>query len=163
MKVFHLLIPILFLFIIGCSHTYEVSKYYSKKDLYKEFNKSASNKELNIVLRNDSSFNGFKGIINDDTLLLNYNSPIKKYLLISNINKVSYKNHWKGIVPGFLLGIISGSAIGSTGWIWRPKDGGNNPHFDQFMATIGGALWGAIIGSVLGYIIGYKYYFHFNP
>jgi len=162
MKLFY--IPILFLLLIGCSHTYEVSKYYSEEDLNKDFNKSAPSKELKVVLTNDSSFNVFKGVIVNDTMLLNYNSlSTIKSIPLSTINEVSYKNHWKGIVPGFLLGVIVGGTLGTTGLLGKPKEGGINPRFDQFTATIGGALLGVIVGSVVGYIIGYKYHFQFNP
>jgi len=164
MKLFYLTVAIVFLFIIGCSHTYEVSKYYSKEDLKKEFNRSAPSKVLKVVLTNDSSFNVFKGVIVNDTMYLNYNSTNTiKSIPVSTVNEVIYKNHWKSILPGFLLGGIVGGTLGTAGLLGRPKDGGNNPKFDQFTATIGGALLGTIVGSVVGYIIGYKYHFQFNP
>ena len=166
MKIFYLSIPIIFLFIIGCSHTYEVSKYYSKSDLYNEFNGSAQNQELKVTLTNDSSFvvsNGAR-IKNDSMLFnnkmfLNYNSQLP----IAEVKQASYNNHLKGIIPGFLIGTISGGIIGATGLLGKPKDGGNHPQWNQFESTIGGAILGLIVGSVVGTIEGFNYYFEFNP
>ena len=159
--------PILFSLFIGCSHTYEVSKYFYKEELYKEFNESAQHRdELKITFTDDSSIFVYNGaeIRNDtmflnDTSLLNYNSKIP----ISEIKQASYNNHLKGAVPSFLLGTLAGGAIGTTGWIYHPEGGGNHPTFNQFEATIIGAIFGLFSGAMIGIVYGFNYYFLFNP
>ncbi len=168
MKKLYASLTILFLFIFGCSHTYEVSKYYSKEDLYKEFNESAQNKdELKITFTNDSSIFVYNGaeIRNDtmflkDTSLLNYNSKIP----ISQIKQLSYNNHFEGALPGLLLGTVAGGAIGATGWIYHPEGGGmgGTPTFSQFQATIFCAIFGLFSGAMTGIVLGFNYYFLFN-
>ena len=169
MKLFYLTTAVLSLFIIGCSHTYEVSKYLSKEELYKEFNESARDKdELRITFTNDSSIFVYNGAtIKNDTIFLNdislskYNSQIS----VSQIKQISYNNHFKGAVPGFLLGTVGGGAIGATGWIYHPEDEGmgGTPRFNQSTATIIGAIFGLFSGTMIGIVCGFNYYFLFNP
>ena len=169
MKKLYASLTILFLFILGCSHTYEISKYYSKADFYKEFNKSAQDKdELKITFANDSSIFVYNGaeIRNDtmffnDMMLSNYSPPIP----ISQIKQASYNDHFKGAVPGFLIGIVAGGVIGATGWIYHPEGGGmgGTPTFSQSQATIFGAIFGLFSGAMTGIVLGFNYYFLFNP
>ena len=89
MKLFYLTTAVLSLFIIGCSHTYEVSKYLSKEELYKEFNESARDKdELRITFTNDSSIFVYNGAtIKNDTIFLNAcdnNSELTEIYLLSS-------------------------------------------------------------------------------
>ena len=168
MKLFYIsILNIFLLLLIGCSHTYEVSKYYSKDNLYNEFNESAQKNELKIMLTNDSVFITSKGayILNDSMVLNPTIEKVGKSLSLININKASYKDHWKGVLPGFLIGMITGGALGATGWIYKPKDESGNPPyvFDKSAATIRGALLGAVVGSIIGYFLGYDYTYLFNP
>ncbi len=107
----------------------------------------------NISITKDTiKFLGLKTIIEENVL-----TPM------DNVKSVSYKNHWKGIIPGFGAGIIGGFAIGATGWVFNFKEGGNNPRFDPLQSSIAGAFLGILIGSVVGYIIGYDINYQFNP
>jgi hypothetical protein len=68
MKIFYLSIPVLLLFLIGCSATYRVSNFSSKDKFYENFNKSANGKTLKLTLNNDSTFISRNNVIKDDTL-----------------------------------------------------------------------------------------------
>lgn len=80
---------------------------------------------------------------------------------VNNIKTISYKNHWKGVVPGSLSGILLGGLLGTSGWILHPPDG--HGHFAQAEATVAGALSGLIVGGVVGYIIGFNINYQFIP
>ncbi len=68
MKLFYFPIPILFLFLIGCSSTYRVTDYLSKEKFQEDVNSSIKNQNFNVVTI-DSSFNCIKGSkIKDDSL-----------------------------------------------------------------------------------------------
>jgi hypothetical protein len=165
MRLFYSFIFMFFLFFIGCSRTYRVTKYFSKEQLYENFNNSAQNKNLKVVLNNDSSFLATNSaIVFNDSLILNTNSEgSNKTFPLLRVKQVSYKNHWKGIVPGLLIGTIVGGAFGSTGWVLKPKSGGNPPlKFDQGQGIFIGALLGAVVGSVVGYIFGYNFNYEFR-
>ncbi|HSD64243.1 MAG TPA: hypothetical protein VLB50_10610, partial [Ignavibacteriaceae bacterium] len=70
---------------------------------------------------------------------------------------------WQGFVPGMLGGMIIGSLIGATGWIYHPETDGNEPkQFDQNFAITTGALVGILIGPFIGYAIGYGINFVFD-
>ena len=50
-----LLIPIALMLLMGCSSTYKVEENFSKEELFKDFNNSAQNKKVEVILNNDSS------------------------------------------------------------------------------------------------------------
>ena len=78
MKYFYLPIPILFLFLIGCSTTYRISNYSSKEEFYKDINNTIKNRSTDIVA-NDSSYTLSEGSkIKDDTLYTIVKIPYKK-------------------------------------------------------------------------------------
>ncbi len=55
---------------IGCFSTYNVTDFSSKEKFYEDFNNSAGNKSLNIVLKNDSSITAVNGAnISHDSLI----------------------------------------------------------------------------------------------
>ena len=101
----------------------------------------------------------------DTIKFLGIKTNIHKKVLspINDIKSISYKNHWKGIIPGFAAGIVGGFAIGATGWVFKFKEGGNHPRFAPIQSSIAGAFLGMLIGSVVGYIIGYDINYQFNP
>ena len=71
MKLLYLSIPIIFLFLIGCSSTYKATYFTSKEDFHNYFNESVQDRELKITMTDDSSIvtdNGAK-IINDSMIL----------------------------------------------------------------------------------------------
>lgn len=105
----------------------------------------------NILISDDSiHFTGIRELI------------VKKQLNpVDDIKVISYKNHWKGVVPGSLSGILLGGLLGTSGWILHPPD--DRGHFAQAEATIAGALSGLIIGGVVGYILGFNVNYQFTP
>ncbi|MGA7721954.1 MAG: hypothetical protein WCA84_12370 [Ignavibacteriaceae bacterium] len=71
MKIFYLLISVLSLLLIGCSSTYKVSDFPSRDKFYEDFNKSASDKSLKIILDNDSTISADDGArISNDSLFI---------------------------------------------------------------------------------------------
>ena len=60
MKYIFFLIPIIFLFLIGCSSTYKITDYPSKETFYKDINSSIRNRDVK-VLTADSSFTALEG------------------------------------------------------------------------------------------------------
>ena len=81
---------------------------------------------------------------------------------VDELKIVSYKNHWKGVIPGVLGGILLGGALGATGWIYHPMDGGNTETFAQAEATALGAISGLLIGGVVGYLLGFNVNYQFT-
>ena len=166
-KTSYLFILNIFLFLVGCSTTYKVTNYSSEEEFYKDFNNSAYNREdLKITLSNDSSFVSIGAIIRNDTIfyndtrILSYNS----WIPMKEINKASYNNHLQGAIPGLFIGPVAGAILGSTGWIIKPKMGGNAPFlFDRSKATVLGSLLGLGVGTMVGIILGYTHYFIFSP
>jgi hypothetical protein len=109
------------------------------------------------------------GITLDATNIRTVNDSIKfdsefsyqKGIPIDKVRSLSYNNHWKGVLPGFLGGALSGAIIG--GLVLKPKSGGNPPlQVNTFQAAVEGAAIGIIIGPIIGYIIGHNYNFEFR-
>ncbi len=68
MKSFYVSIPIIFLFLIGCSRTYRVINYPSKEKFHNDANGSMKIRDVNVVTI-DSSFTALEGTqIKDDSL-----------------------------------------------------------------------------------------------
>ena len=161
MKLLSLVIPITFLFLIGCSTTSKVTDYSSKEEFFKDFNNSVYDRqELKITLTNDSSTVSDGAQIRHDIMFLNdmmlsNNSQIP----ITKIKQVSYNNHIKGAVPGFLLGTVAGGVLGAA--ILRPPSGGNSTGVNHFGAVAAGSAIGLCVGVMVGIIIGYNHYFIF--
>jgi hypothetical protein len=105
----------------------------------------------NISINVDTiSFGGIRELL--------YKEPL---VPLNQINTVTYKNHWRGVINGTLGGILLGGGLGATGWIFKPPDGHGG--IDRLGATIGGALSGLIIGGVVGYLIGFDVNYQFSP
>ena len=204
---------------VGCSTTHYLKYSASNKEFYDDYNNSAGNRNVEVILKNDSTFyqenhtlirndtlyyfvkteegkyyelptssvkkinyltNDFKtaGLIfndgdhlkgkdifitKDSISFLGVREQIFKYNLspVNHIKIITYKNHWKVVVPGSLSGILLGGLLGTSGWILHPPDG--HGHFAQAEATIAGALSGLIIGGVVGYILGFNVNYQFTP
>ncbi len=63
---------------------------------------------------------------------------------------------------GALGGILLGGALGATGWIFHPMNGGMTEQFDQETATLMGAVAGFLIGPIVGYFIGFNVNYQFT-
>ncbi|MGA7721951.1 MAG: hypothetical protein WCA84_12355 [Ignavibacteriaceae bacterium] len=104
MKIFYLLIPVLPLLLIGCSSTYNVADFPSKDKFYADFNKSASDKSLKIIMNNDSTINAGNGaLISNDSLLITI--PVQKEEKISrdNIEELIYNSYDPNIINKIIL------------------------------------------------------------
>jgi hypothetical protein len=102
MKIFYLLIPVLSLYLIGCSSTYKVSDFPSRDKFYEDFNNSASDKTVKITLSNDSTFtnNGVE-IVNDTLYCTNKKiENLNKKIFLSDIKEIKYSgsNFRKGLI-----------------------------------------------------------------
>ncbi len=168
-----LLTPTAFMLLIGCSSTYKVEENFSQEELYKDFNNSAQNKKVEVILSNDSSLAVPEGAeVKDYSMLLNYSpnyypKKIKKERLIplNEIKQASFTNHWKGLAPGIYVGMTAGGLIGATGLVFKiEEDGNNRDHrlnsgYNFFL----GAISGIAIGAIVGAIIGWENIYQFNP
>ena len=91
MKSFYLSIPILLLFLIGCSSTYTTKYFSSKKDFYKYINSSIKNRNVNVVTI-DSSFTSLEGsVIKNDTLQTVSN--VQEKIPMSEIRDIKYHSN----------------------------------------------------------------------
>ena len=72
MKKIYLFIPFLVLLFIGCTSTYNLSKFPSKEKFTEDFNSSVQNKKVKVTLVNDSSVWSFDEtkLVNDSLIVL---------------------------------------------------------------------------------------------
>ncbi len=161
MKFIFLLLLFFAAIFIGCSSTYKISKFSSRKKFYASFNNFAKTKEVKVTLTNDSSFYVNEGAyILEDSLNFYNNSRLESTKILSdNIKSISNKNRWLGALSGSLSAFFSGAVIGYIGGfiltIITYNDGSPNPSLaDQHVGAevVGGGF--AIIGGVIGYLIG---------
>jgi hypothetical protein len=161
MKLFYLFFSFVFFLFIGCSTTYKVADN-NKSELYKDFNNSAYDAKVDITLNTDSSVTAPNGaLIKNDSMLINYPdyypSKIKKNFPLSEINQASYKNHWKSVPFGTVIGLIVGVSIGYM------IESGKDPHGDVGIAPSIGFVSGTVLGTIVGLIVGWKYIYQFGP
>ncbi len=90
MKLFYSSIPVIFLFLIGCSSTSKITDYSSKEDFYKDINSSIKDRDVNVTT--DSSFLCLKGsIIKDDYLVaITHIQEEKEKISLKDIKKIKY-------------------------------------------------------------------------
>ena len=174
MKYFYLSIPVIFLFLIGCSSTSKKTDYPSKEDFYKHINFSIKDRNVN-VFTTDSSFTCLKGsIIKDDSIQRMvkikkisssnikglpdsskwFTKTVREYIPLTKINQISYTNHWNGVPLGFTSGLVGGAAMGA---IFAKSD-----LIEGEFGTFVGALSGMIVGAIVGYIIGWDNIYQIN-
>jgi len=88
------LVPIIILIFAGCSSIYTIKDFSSKEKFYEDFNKTVKNKQVNVVLNNDSCFSSNKGsrIAKDSLILIDYKQiselktiPLKEIKSINDI------------------------------------------------------------------------------
>ncbi|MHB1685991.1 MAG: hypothetical protein ACYCVH_01215 [Ignavibacteriaceae bacterium] len=77
------------LVILGCSSSYTIKDFTSKKKFYEDFNKSVKYKNINVTLSNDSSFSvPYGAIISDDSLLTITNIKYTVRLRHSSVKEI---------------------------------------------------------------------------
>jgi hypothetical protein len=123
MKIFYLIIVLFALFFIGCSTTYKISDFSSKDKFFEDFNNSANNKKLKVILNNDSSFICESGaqISNDSLAFTEKVLPEENILSSGKVKKIEYISYADNsgniilnngnIIFGESIKVISDSAI----------------------------------------------------
>ncbi len=87
------LIPIIILIFTGCPSIYTVRNFSSKEKFYEDFNKTVKDKQVNVVLNNDSCFSSNKGSrISKDSLILIDHKQISelKTMPLKEIQSINY-------------------------------------------------------------------------
>ena len=108
MKYIFFLIPIIFLFLIGCSSTYKITDYPSKETFYKDINSSIRNRDVKVVTA-DSSFTSLKGSqINDGSLQTV--SLVQKSIPLQEVKNVKY-SETAGATPLVYVWLKSGEEL----------------------------------------------------
>jgi hypothetical protein len=84
------------LLLIGCSSTHTIKDFPSKEKFYQDFNNSAKNKDVKIILINDSSFAINDGIALENDTLFSYvilEGKDSRSFALSEIIEIKYTNN----------------------------------------------------------------------
>src|ERR1039457_5796741 len=93
MKYINTLLIVSALILMGCSSTYTIQNFSSKEKFYQDFNNSVKERDIKVVLSNDSSFTLMHGaVLENDTLFAFGQYNEKKYmsLALSDLEKINY-------------------------------------------------------------------------
>jgi|ERR1035438_4002930 hypothetical protein len=93
MKKYYSALFLLALILMGCSSTYTIKNFSSKEKFYQDFNNSVKERDIKVVLSNDSSFTLMHGaVLENDTLFAFGQYNEKKYmsLALSDLEKINY-------------------------------------------------------------------------
>ena len=135
-----------------------------KKMEYYNYNNNYSNPSGYLLLNNGEELNVENIKMLKDSIQFTSLKSLYKNIALNKIEKVSFKNRSKGILPGFLIGTILGFIMGSSGNIFHVYESGNQaPRNNEGLEMIYGSISGAIIGGLAGWLIGYNYTYVFNP
>ena len=93
---------------------------------------------------------------------------IKSSISVKEIEKISYKNRWQGLVTGLLVGTVAGAAIGGFTHIipvYENRPSLSPPYqrreYNTLYSFVIGTASGALIGAIIGWLIGYDYIYQF--
>ncbi len=89
MKLFYFLVPIIFLFIIGCSSTYRVTNYPSIEKFTEDVNSSMKNRDVNVITV-DSSFISSAGSEIKDNLLQTFSYIKEEKISLKDVKSIKY-------------------------------------------------------------------------
>ncbi|MFZ0456135.1 MAG: hypothetical protein WAM24_20470, partial [Ignavibacteriaceae bacterium] len=89
MKLFYFLVPIIFLFIIGCSSTYRVTNYPSIEKFTEDVNSSMKNRDVNVITV-DSSFISSAGSEIKDNLLQTFSYIKEEKISLKDVKRIKY-------------------------------------------------------------------------
>jgi hypothetical protein len=169
MKLSRFSMPVVFLVLFGCSTSYKVTDY-NKSELFKDFNNSAYDSKVEIILNTDSLVIAPEGAeIKNDSILINYPDyyplKLKKNFSLAEVRQASLKYHWKTFPYGSAAGLFAGIFLGSitSAYILNLKSGGNHPERDYGTGASIGAVSGIIIGAFVGLIVGWDNIYQFAP
>ena len=137
----------------------------------KEINYTSNDyKSASILLNNGNKYQAEQIKMTQDSITFAFTKKLavmKDVTSINNIKIISYKNHWLGVVPGFLGGTALGVVSGLLGLFSSTGNGGGVSGQDNVPNPFGAAPYlivsGAIIGSTIGWIAGFNYTYQFNP
>jgi hypothetical protein len=96
MKNIYSLLILSTLLFIGCFSTYTIKNFSSKDKFYQDFNNSVKERDIKVVLSNDSSFTLMHGaVLENDTLFAFEEYNEKKYmsLALSDLEKINYTSN----------------------------------------------------------------------
>jgi hypothetical protein len=105
MKIFYSLISVILFLIIGCTSTYKISSFSSKDKFYEDFNNFAKNKNVKVILTNDSSFSVSNGAEIWNDTLYSLGEEIKtgnKQLALSDLKEIKYNSIYYNSASVFL-------------------------------------------------------------
>lgn len=89
MKLFYLSIPVIFLFIIGCSSTSKITDYPSKGSFYEDVNGSMKNRDVKVVTA-DSEFTSFAGTEIKDNSLQTVSKIKEENISLNDVKDIKY-------------------------------------------------------------------------
>jgi hypothetical protein len=155
MKNTYIILFIFSLLLTGCSSTYTIKGYPSKDRYYRDFNRSVGDKDLKIILSNDSLYETTGGgVIKYDTLF----TPLNVFP-VEIIKTINYTNTLKSEIFGFLIGEIV------TGILLAPILV-NNISASNFASALSyysfASLSGCVFGGIAGFYIGWDVTYQFN-
>lgn len=168
MKLFYLIIPTSILIFVGCSSTYRITDFKSKDEFYKDINKSINNREVDVTLKNDSTFttneNGAQ--VNENFLSLTlYRTVIDTAIPTNEIKNIDYSSNFKN--PSAFIKLKDGTTINAK----NMKASKENIEFDtrlpysynipinkvneiSYKTCLSGIITGFLTGTLTGGLIG---------
>ena len=160
-KFFYLILITSLVILTGCSSTYRLSDYSSRKAFYKDINDSATGRSSNVSLLNDSSFIDVTGIkvLNDTLSFVNPNDTSYEYFIpIDQVKEISFFSRWTGVkyfaltffIPGMYSGIMIHEGVNQSSK--------GDPTASLFVIPAASV----IAGAITGWLIGHKYIYLFN-
>ncbi|MHB8579890.1 MAG: hypothetical protein ACYDA4_08510 [Ignavibacteriaceae bacterium] len=135
----------------------------------KELNYTSNDyKSASILLKNGESYRAKEIKMGKDSIEFAFTQEVitqNKVTSINNIQKISYKNRWLGVIPGSIAGTLLGFVIGvatiSPGTPLAGELEGGTPA--NFASVPIGTFSGLILGSAFGWFMGFNYKYQFNP
>ncbi len=176
MKIFYLLVSVSLLFFIGCYSTYDVFDFSSKEEFYSDFNKCVDEKQVEITLRNDSTFTAENGsVILNDTLTYFWFEPKNEKIYPDEISAIKYTGSDMGHLSAAILlksgdsAFVKNVSIFSDSSVYAdvyekisrhiPISEINNACYKNHWL---GVPFGVLPGAILGFIAGVAAY-SINP
>ena len=157
---------LIFAFIfLSCTQARNIKNYEEPEFFYSRVNKAVNGKIVAITTINKESFEGTDLIIaNDSTKWILVSSGERTILPTNQIHKVRVKDHFKGLVGGFLLGIPAGlGALFIAGGLGIDLPDMNAGEFTGMAYLIISPTIGALVGAGIGSTIGHKDDYIINP